>query len=188
MLGKISLGTLGITIGAVLTLIGFGAYASDNATLNLVGFFYGFPLLLGGLALRANELKPVSFSQPTSPQVLELREQQATKIQNKIRKDITRYCYGQNWHFERALTFLNLGHTDEDTPIVTSLRETEVNGAYSLNLEFDSPEIPFDVWQEKQEKMTKYFGPGVEVKITQPSEGKIELALISSRLEKATIT
>jgi hypothetical protein len=32
--------------------------------------------------------------------------------------------------------------------------------------------------KKKQEKMTNYFGPGLEVKITQPSENTIELALI----------
>ncbi|MFN6392819.1 MAG: DUF2854 domain-containing protein, partial [Aphanizomenon sp.] len=50
MLGGISLGTVGLTIGSILTITGFIAYFADNATLNLVGFFYGFPLLLGGLA------------------------------------------------------------------------------------------------------------------------------------------
>ncbi len=181
MLRQISLGTLGLTVGSILVIVGFVAYAANNATLNLVGFFYGFPLLLGGLALKANEMKPVPFSQTTTPSVLLLRKQQATVTQNKIRKDITRYCYGQEAHLDRALSFLNLSPTDEERPIVTGLREIEVNGAYILILEFDSPRIPINDWQEKQEKMTKYFGPGVEVKITQPSENKIELALITAK-------
>jgi len=42
MLRQVSLGTLGLTIGGILTIIGFIAYANDNATLNLVGFFTGF--------------------------------------------------------------------------------------------------------------------------------------------------
>lgn len=180
MLRQISLGTIGLTVGAILTIVGFVAYAADNATLNLVGFFYGFPLLLGGLALKANELKPIPFSETTTPEVLALREQQATVTQNKIRKDITRYCYGQNAHLDRALSFLGLGKTDEDTPIVTGLKEKTINGAYTLILEFDSPLLPIDAWQEKQEKMLKYFGPGVEIQITQPEEDKIELALITT--------
>ncbi len=94
MLGQISLGTLGLSVGSILTIIGFVAYALDNATLNLIGFFYGIPVLLGGLALKANELKPIPFSQATTPSLLILRKQQATVTQNKIRKDITRYCYG----------------------------------------------------------------------------------------------
>ncbi|MFN6220180.1 MAG: DUF2854 domain-containing protein, partial [Aphanizomenon sp.] len=87
MLGGISLGTVGLTIGSILTITGFIAYFADNATLNLVGFFYGFPLLLGGLALKANELKPIPFSQTTTPSILALRKQQATVTQTKIRKD-----------------------------------------------------------------------------------------------------
>ncbi|MTJ46407.1 DUF2854 domain-containing protein [Dolichospermum sp. UHCC 0259] len=180
MLGRISLGTLGLTIGTILTITGFVAYFLDNATLNLVGFFYGFPLLLGGLALKANELKPVPFSQTSTPSILELRKQQATVTQTKIRKDITRNCYGQKAHLDVALAYLGLSPTDEERPIVTGLRETEINGAYTLILEFDSPLITLDIWQQKQEKMTKYFGPGVEVSIKQPRENYIELSLMKN--------
>ena len=185
MLRQISLGTLGLSIGGVLVITGFVAYAMANATLNLAGFFYGFPLLLGGLALKANELKPIKFTQPTTPEILALREQQATITQNKIRKDITRYCYGQNVHFDRALSYLGFASIDDDElPEVTGLRETETDGAYTIILEFDSPEFPIDIWKEKNEKMTKYFGPGVEVKITEVGEDKIELALITLPEEK----
>jgi hypothetical protein len=178
MLGGISLGTVGLTIGSILTITGFVAYFADNATLNLVGFFYGFPLLLGGLALKANELKPIPFSQTTTPSILALRKQQATVTQTKIRKDITRYCYGQKSHLDEALAYLGLSPTDDSRPIVTGLRETEINGAYTLILEFDSPLISFDAWQQKQEKMTKYFGPNVEISMTQPREDYIELSLM----------
>jgi hypothetical protein len=177
MLRQISLGTLGLTIGGILTIIGFAAYAANNATLNLIGFFYGFPLILGGLALKASELKPVPYSQPTTKQVLELRKLQATATQKKIRTDITRYCYGQNAHLDRALSFLGLGTTDEERPVVTGLRETEVNGAYTLVLEFDSPLVPISIWQQKQEKMLSYFGPRVDVTVTEVGSNQIELAL-----------
>ncbi len=179
MLRQISLGTLGLTVGSVLTIIGIAAYATNNATLNLVGFFYGLPLILGGLALKANEMKPVAFSQPTTTSVLELRKQQATLTQNKIRTDITRYCYGQDAHLDVALSFLGLGSTDEERPVISGLREIEVNGAYAIILEFESPLIPIDAWRQKQEKMTRYFGPGVEVEVTQVGSDKIELALIT---------
>ena len=180
MFRRFSLGTLGLTIGGILTIMGFIAYGADNATLNLVGFFYGIPLLLGGLALKANELKPVPYSQPTSPKVLELRQQQATTTQNKILQDITRYRYGQDAHLDSTMTALGLSPTDEERPEITSVREIDQDGAYALILEFDSPEISIDVWQEKQEKMTKFFGPGVKVEITQPSTDQVELMLITS--------
>lgn len=179
MLRKISLGTLGLTIGSILTIIGFAAYATDNATLNLAGFFYGIPLLLGGLALKASELKPVPFSQPTTPSVLALQKQQATSTQNQIRQDITRYRYGQDAHLDSTLSALGLSKTGEETPIITGLRETQINGAYALILEFDSPQVTIDDWQKKQEKMTKFFGPGVKVEVTQTESNEIELALIA---------
>ncbi len=179
MFGKFPLSILGLTLGSILTIIGFIAYGMHNATLNLVGFFYGIPLVLGGLALKASELAPVPYSQPTPPSIVELREQQATPTQTKIRKDITRYCYGQQAHFDQALEYLELVPSDEDDiPIVTGLRETETDGAYTLILEFDSPYVPLSAWQEKQAKMVKYFGPDIDVRITPTGEDKLEVAFI----------
>ncbi|MCJ8282783.1 MAG: DUF2854 domain-containing protein [Cyanobacteria bacterium J06649_11] len=186
MLRKISLGTVGLIIGGILTVIGFVSYAVHNATLNLIGFFYGIPVLLGGLALKANELKPIPFVPPTPESVLSLREAIATETQNQVRQDITRYRYGIDVHLDKALTHLGLGQLDEELPEVLALREAEIDGNYALILDFDSPQVPFDVWQEKQQKMTSFFGPGVDVKITQPEDEKIELALItSSEAEKS---
>jgi uncharacterized Tic20 family protein len=42
MLRQISLGAVGLVVGGILTLVGFVAYATDNPTLNLVGFFTAF--------------------------------------------------------------------------------------------------------------------------------------------------
>lgn len=181
MFGKFPLSILGLILGSILTSIGFVAYATHNATLNLVGFFYGIPLVLGGLALKASELEPVPYSQPTPPAILELRDRQATVTQTKIRKDITRYCYGQKAHFDQALEYLGLVPADDDDiPIVTGLREVEINGAYTLILEFDSDYVPFASWEEKQAKMVKYFGPGIDVKITSTGEETLEVAFISN--------
>ncbi len=183
MLRKFSLGTLGISIGGVLFVVGFAAYFAHNATLNLVGFFYGFPLLLGGLALRAAELKPVPLSQPTTPEVLALRQQQATDTQNQIRQDVTRYRYGQEAHLDTTLSHLGLSPMDEERPVIKGLRETEIEGAYALILEFDSPLIPLELWQKKREKMTSFFGPGVQVEVSKPCEDEIELVLIATPTE-----
>lgn len=180
MLRQTSLGTLGLVVGGVLTVVGFAAYFSGNPTLNLVGFFYGIPLLLGGLALKAAELKPVLLTQPTTSQILELRQQQATTTQNQIRQDVTRYRYGQEAHLDTSLSHLGLSPTDEERPVITGLREAEIEGAYALILEFYSPLIPLEVWQQKQQKMTGFFGPGVDVKITQPTKDEIALALIAT--------
>lgn len=179
MLRQTSLGTLGLIIGGVLTIVGFAAYFLGNPTLNLVGFFYGIPLFLGGLALKASELKPIPFSQPTTPEVLALRQQQATATQNKIRQDVTRYLYGPEAHLDTSLSHLGFSPTDEERPVIKGLRETEVEGVYALILEFYSPLIALEAWQQKQEKMEKFFAPGVQVQVTQPAENEINLALIA---------
>jgi Na+/melibiose symporter-like transporter len=178
MLRKISLASVGLTVGSILTVIGFIAYATGNATLNLAGLFYGVPILLGGLALKAAELKPIPFSVPTSPEIVDLREKQATPTQNQLRKDVTRYRYGQEAHLDESLEKIGLSPTDEERPELVSIRETQTEGAYTLVMEFNSPFISFSQWQEKQEKIAKFFGPNIKAAITQPEKDRIELALI----------
>lgn len=179
MLRKISLGAVLLSAGGVLTVIGFVAYFQDNATLNLAGFFYGIPVLLGGLALRAAELEPTPYSKETTPEVLELREQQATPTQNQVRSDVTRYRYGQEAHLDEVLERLGLAPTDEERPELLAVREEEIAGAYALVLEFDSPHIMMATWLEKQGKFEKFFGPSVRAEITEPAPNRVDLALVS---------
>ncbi|NEP43046.1 MAG: DUF2854 domain-containing protein, partial [Okeania sp. SIO2H7] len=119
-----------------------------------------------------------SFTKDTSEEVIAIREEQATPIQNQLRQDVTRYRYGQEAHLDETLKRLKLSPTDGERPVLVGVRETLIDGAYTLILEFDSPKIPLEVWQEKQEKITTFFGPNVKAKITQPAENKIDLALI----------
>ncbi|MGL4879603.1 MAG: DUF2854 domain-containing protein, partial [Waterburya sp.] len=115
MLRKIPLAAVGLTVGGILTAVGFYAYAVGLNTLNLAGFFYGIPLLLGGLALKAAELKPVPYTVETSPEIKQLRSQ-ATSTQEQLRKDVTRYRYGQEAHLDESLAKLGLSPTDEERP------------------------------------------------------------------------
>lgn len=179
MFRKISLASLGIVVGSVLFTVGLAAYFANNATLNLAGFFYGFPLILGGLALKAAELKPIPFTETTSPEVIALRQQQGTPTQNQLRQDITRYRYGQSAHLDETLKRLGLGFQELERPILTGLRETIIDGAYTLILQFDSPRISLEIWQQKQEKITTFFGPGIRTQLSQPEANFIELALIT---------
>ncbi len=175
---KTSLGSVGLVVGGALTLTGIYAYGIGNATLNLAGLFYGVPVLLGGLALKVSELTPIPFSEPTSREILELREKQATSTQNQIREDVTRYRYGQEAHLDESLQRLGLAPTDEERPELVSIRETATEGAYTLILEFDSPLMSLENWQKRKEKIEKFFGPNIKAEITQPEEGEIDLALV----------
>ncbi|MDB9313974.1 DUF2854 domain-containing protein [Spirulina sp. CS-785/01] len=186
----IPLGQVFLIVGGVLTLMGFVAYGLSKPTLNLIGFFYGVPLLLGGLALKSAELKPTPYSHPTPPDVVELRNQQATDTQNQIRKDVTRYRYGQEAHLDESLERLDLSPSDDERPVLQAIREEAIDGYYALILEFNSPFVPLDSWQTRQERIEKYFGPNIVAKISQPEEeeNKVEVALIVRDTEDQTPT
>ncbi len=164
-------------VGTLLTVVGIIAYATGNATLNLAGFFYGVPLLLGGLALKAAELKPVPYRDAPRPEVIAARPQ-ATPTQTQIRKDVTRYRYGQEAHLDTTLASLGLSPSDEERPVLVAIAETLKDGAYTLLLEFDSPAVPLEVWQSKQAKMETFFGPHIAVEIQAPEPERVTVALI----------
>ena len=180
MLGKISLGKWGMIIGGTLAVVGFIAYGAGNATLNLAGFFYGIPVFLGGLALKAAELKPTPYTTETPPEVVKLREEKATPTQNQIRNDVTRYRYGEQVHLQESLERLGLSPTDEERPILSGLREELIDGSYGLVLEFESSLVSWENWQEKQEKIERFFGPNVRAHLTQPEPDWVELALVAT--------
>ena len=75
---------------------------------------------------------------------------------------------------------IGLGRSDDEHPILDGIREVEMNGAYTLVLEFQSAFIPLEAWQDKRSKIEQFFGPGVLSEITQPSKERVELALIAS--------
>jgi Protein of unknown function (DUF2854) len=180
MFRLIPLSLVMINVGGLLALVGFFAYAIDDPTFNLIGFFYGIPVLLGGLALKSAELEPVPFTELTSASVLKLRDRVATPTLNQIRKDVTRYRYGQEAHLDLALEKLGLSPSDDDRPVLTGIKESEIDGAYALTLDFYSPFMKIDVWQEKCDKITKFFGPGVTASIDYDEDTEeINLTLIA---------
>jgi hypothetical protein len=51
-----------------------------------------------------------------------------------LRKDVTRYRYGQEAHLDESLERLGLSPTDEERPILTSLLKQDWEGKYVLTL------------------------------------------------------
>lgn len=185
-LNKISLASIGLFVGGILFLVGFWAYAKGNSTLNLVGFFYGFPILLGGFAFKSSEVAPVPVIVPESEEVVALRKLQETSTQKQLRRDVTRYRYGIKAHLDEVLEKLGMRPTDEERPLLIGIYEEissaeETKGAYSLVLRFQSPLMGFDVWQQKQDKLTRFFGPGIVAVVTELANKEIDLRLISQK-------
>jgi hypothetical protein len=179
VIGKVPFAKLLLVVGGILTALGFIAFIFQFAALNFGGFFYGIPMLLGGLAFKITELKPVPITQPPTAAVEALRATQATATQREIFKDVTRYRYGERAHLCAALKFLGLSPTDEERPELVGIYETTIDDAYALILGFDSPMIKFDTWQKQLAKMDQFFGTGVRVVLEDPEEEDlIKLSII----------
>ncbi len=184
---KVSLASIGLFVGGILFLVGFWAYAKGNSTLNLIGFFYGFPILLGGFAFKSSEVTPVPIIIPESDDIVAVRKVQETPTQKQLRKDVTRYRYGIKAHLDEVLEKLGMRPTDEERPVLIGIYEAisqaeESKGAYSLVLRFQSPLMGFDVWQQKQEKFTRFFGPGIVASVTELENKEVDLYLISQNV------
>ena len=184
MFRKISLANAGLVIGFLLTSLGFVAYYANWAALNIGSLFYGVGILLAGFALKSSELEPLEFSKPTSESTLALREKQATSTQEQIIKDVTRFRYGQEVHLEESLERLGLSPSDEERPVLKSLREEDRDGAYALVLEFDSPNTSLEVWQQKEEKIAIFFGPGIRAEIAQTADRRVDVALVAEESDR----
>ena len=183
-LNKISLASVGLYIGGILFVLGFWAYAKGNSTLNLVGFFYGFPILLGGFAFKSSEVTPIPIIVPESAPVLAVRKVAETPTQKQLRKDVTRYRYGIKAHLDEILEKLGMSPTDEERPLLVGIYEElsqdeDTKGAYSLVLRFRSPLMSFEFWQEKHDKLTRFFGPGIVAVVTELENKEVDLRLIS---------
>jgi hypothetical protein len=183
-LNKISYASVGLYIGGILFVLGFWAYAKGNSTLNLVGFFYGFPILLGGFAFKSSEVTPTPLIVPESEAVTILRNLQETPTQKQLRSDVTRYRYGIKAHLDEILEKLGMSPTDEERPVLVGIYEEvsqleKTNGCYTLVLRFRSPLMSFEFWQEKQDKLTRFFGPGIVAVVSELEGKEVDLRLVS---------
>ncbi|CAG9465882.1 unnamed protein product [Pedinophyceae sp. YPF-701] len=180
--GKFRLGGIALPVGLTLMVYGFGAYfqilpGTDFSPLMLV---YGFPISVIGAALNYAELKPVTcFAQP---EALEARDSQATAIQKQVREDCTRYRYGDEQHLDEALPRIFMigrpgGIRRPQTPKLTGLREEMREGKYTLVMEFDSPDLEFEEWTKREDKMTSFFGPNIKAFVEQ-GESTTDVALV----------
>ena len=97
-----------------------------------------------------------------------------------MRKDITRFRYGQEAHLDESLAKFGLSPTDEERPILVGLQEHSKDGAYTLLMEFYSPFFDVEEWQKRREQIEKFFGPDIKAEITEREDSKIDLALVKA--------
>ena len=176
-------GSLVTVAGAVLTVIGSIAYLGDNANLSLPTIFYGIPILLGGLALKSSELPPATRISPAQA-FRGLRELPESEPLRKLLADVTRWRYGQKAHLESSLEALKLWDEDEP-PQLESVQELDADGAYGLRLVFACRGVPFARWQERQDRLGRFFGPGLRAELLQTSVGHFQLELLPAPIPPA---
>ena len=176
MLSIASPGSLVTIAGVSLSAIGWIGYATGNPNLSLPTIFYGIPILLGGLALKSSELPPAELL-PADAAVLELRQAPASQTLRKLVKDVTRWRYGQKAHLESSLEALKLW--DEDAPPqLLSVAERAEAGGYGVALRFRTEGVPFSRWQEKQDRLGRFFDKGLQARLSQPAPGELLLELL----------
>lgn len=169
-------GSLVTLAGAALTVIGTIAYLGDNANLSLPTIFYGIPILLGGLALKSSELPPARRLTPPAA-LRSLREKSSSEPLRKLLADVTRWRYGQKAHLESSLEALKLW--DEDTPpSLESVEELDCDGAYGLRLRFHIGAVPLERWQERQDRLGRFFGPGLRAELGSDDPTHLCLSLL----------
>jgi hypothetical protein len=169
-------GSLVTIAGAVLTVIGSIAYLGDNANLSLPTIFYGIPILLGGLALKSSELPPARRLTPPAA-LRTLREQTGSEPLRKLLADVTRWRYGQKAHLESSLEALKLWDEDQP-PRLETIEELDCGGAYGLRLGFATEAVPLERWQERQERLGRFFGPGLRAELLGDAPGHLLLSLL----------
>ncbi|MCY4055944.1 MAG: DUF2854 domain-containing protein [Cyanobacteria bacterium MAG CAR4_bin_6] len=165
--------------GTSLAVFGLIAYGTDHPILNLVGLFSGIPVLLGGLALKSSELPPVPWLRPPDARSKGMRQTVATKVQQRVVRDVQRWCYGQKAHLESSLEALKLWREDKP-PQLIGLREDDVQGRYQLTMRFQlGSDEDSQTWLDKRDRLARFFGPGLEAAVVVIDPRRVDVQLLS---------
>ena len=176
MQALLSPGSLVTVTGATLSVIGWIGYASGNPNLSLPTIFYGIPILLGGLALKSSELPPPKRLTPATS-LRGLRELPGSESLRKLVGDVLRWRYGQKAHLESSMEALKLWD-EENPPQLESVEELDCDGAYGVRLLFATGGVPFQLWQDKQERLGRFFGPGLIAEVERIDDAHLRLSLL----------
>jgi hypothetical protein len=90
--------------------------------------------------------------------------------------DVSRWRYGQKAHLESSLEALKLW--DEDNPPqLASVEERNEANRYGLLLRFDCQGVAYQRWQALEDRLGRFFGPGLRCSVSQPAPGQVDVML-----------
>ncbi len=173
-----------ITIGgASLSLIGLTAYFSDATNLSVPTFFYGVPIFLIGISLKTTEVPPALRVVPEKKFALERNK--APEELGKLIKDVTRWRYGQSCQLESSLRVLKLWDIDSP-PQLIEIEELVTDGNYGIRMRFKIAGVSLERWNNKKERLGRFFAKGFSAEIFCPTPGEIDLTLLPQKKEEHT--
>ncbi len=178
MIKKLSPASLVSIAGGSLAIIGLFSYFSNAANLSVPTFFYGVPILIIGLAMKTSELDPTNSS-ISKPQ-RDLLKKKGPEELNQLVGDVTRWRYGQRVHLESSLKVLNLWN-EEKPPKLKKVELLEIQEDYGICMTFQLNGVSLERWQDKQERLGRFFIKGFQAQINSKSSQEIELTLIPNK-------
>ena len=164
-------------VGACLTVIGLISYFSNAANLSVPTFFYGVPILLIGLALKNSELAPVICK--NSPTDLETIKQKMPEELQKLIEDVSRFRYGQRVHLETSLQALKLWDEGKP-PQLKEITLLEKANTFGIQLRFKCNGVPQEKWNDKKDRLGRFFSKGLMATIKPDKSGNVEIVLLPS--------
>jgi hypothetical protein len=106
----------------------------------------------------------------------ELRQQPENLVLSRLLADVSRWRYGQKAHLESSLEALKLW--DEDNPPqLASVEERNEANRYGLLLRFDCQGVAYQRWQALEDRLGRFFGPGLRCSVSQPAPGQVDVML-----------
>ncbi len=166
-----------ITIsGSLLSVIGLMAYFFNATNLSVPTFFYGVPILLIGLSLKTVELPPAKI---ISNSIKKLKDPDEIELK-KVVKDVSGWKYGPAAHLESSLKVLKLWDID-NPPKLQEVEELNINEGYGIRLRFEIGNVSFDKWEEKQERLGRFFAKNLTADLLSHKNGYLDLILKPSK-------
>jgi hypothetical protein len=95
----------------------------------------------------------------------------------KLLNDVTRWRYGQKAHLESSLEALKLW--DEDKPSqLLEIEEISSDKGYGLRMRFACEAVGLERWQERSERLGRFFAKGLEAQIIPLENDQLDLTLL----------
>ena len=173
-----------ITIGgASLSLIGLTAYFTDATNLSVPTFFYGVPIFLIGISLKTTEVPPAL--RVVSETKFASERDRAPEELGKLVKDVTRWRYGQSCQLESSLRVLKLWDID-NPPQLIEIEELVKDGNYGIRMRFIMAGVTLERWNDKKERLGRFFAKGLCAELFCPTPGEIDLTLLPPKQEETS--